>query len=253
MRANKLKELFAKNQVALGAWMGFSSSFAAEVMGHSDMDAVVVDLQHGPLYLDAALPMLQAISATPAMPMVRVALNQFFEINKVLDAGAYGVICPLVNNAKDAESFVSACRYPPQGTRSFGPSRGVLYGGPDYFAHANESILKLAMIETLAGMKNLDSILKVDGIDGVFIGPGDLSLALGLPPSPNYKDGPLKAALAKIYKAARKHKKMVGIFCTSLEFSEDMKRLGYDFIVLANDAYLLRNITTQWAKAIRQA
>ncbi len=129
----------------------------------------------------------------------------------------------------------------------------MLYGGPDYFTHANDTILKLAMIETLAGMKNLDSILKVDGLDGVFIGPGDLSLALGLPPSPHYTDGPLKLALAKIFKAARKHKKMVGIFCTSLDFSEEMKRLGYDFIVLANDAYLLRNITTHWAKAIRAA
>jgi 4-hydroxy-2-oxoheptanedioate aldolase len=253
MRPNKLKEMFVSKTPALGGWMGFGSPFAAEVMGFSDVDAVVVDLQHGPIYLDSAVPMLQAISASPAMPMARLSVNQFFEINKLLDAGAYGLICPLVNSHKDAEHFVSACRYPPLGTRSFGPARGVLYGGPDYFEHANDNIVKLAMIETRDGMKNLDSILKVDGLDGVFIGPSDLSLALGLAPSPDFKKDPLKKALAKIYQAARKRKKMVGIFCNTLEFAEETKRLGYDFIVLANDAHLLRSITTQWAKAVRAA
>lgn len=253
MRRNKLKDLFAAGQPALGGWMGFSSPFAAEVMGHADMDVVVVDLQHGPIYLDAAVPMLQAISATPAVPMARVSVNQFFEINKLLDAGAYGLICPLVNSAADAQSFVSACCYPPQGTRSFGPSRGVLYGGPDYFEHANDTITKLAMIETTDGLKNLDKILAVKGLDGVFVGPSDLSLALGLPPTPDFRADPLRKTLARILKAARKHKKMIGIFCSTLEFAQEMKRQGWDFIVLANDAYLLRHVTTQWAAAVRKS
>lgn len=252
MRPNKLKEMAAAKQTAIGGWVGFTP-YAAEVMGHCDLDAVVVDLQHGPLYLDGAVPILQAISATPAMPMARLSVNQFFEINKLLDAGAYGLICPLVDNAKDATSFVTACHYPPLGTRSFGPTRGPLYGGADYFKYANETILKLAMIETTDGMKNLESILKVKGLDGIFVGPSDLSLALGASPAANYKADPLKAAIEKLYKAARKHKKMIGIFCLSIEFAQDMKRMGFDFVVLANDAFLLRNVTMEWSQAVRKA
>jgi 4-hydroxy-2-oxoheptanedioate aldolase len=251
MRPNRLRELFAARQTALGGWCSINSPFAAELMGHSGFDAVVVDLQHGPLYLDAAVPMLQAISATGAMPMARCSANLFFEINKLLDAGAYGIVCPMIDTAEDARAFVGACRYPPAGTRSFGPTRGVLYGGDDYFKHANGTIVAYGMVETPQGLANLDAICAVDGLDGIFVGPSDLSLALGVSPMPRWRESPLAETLAKILEATHAAGKMAGIFCVSVEFAVDMKKLGYDFVVLSNDAALLRGAAQQWVGALR--
>ena len=240
MRANKLHAMFAAKQTATSGWMSFSSTYAAEVLGHSGFDAVVIDLQHGPFYLDAAIPLMQAISATPAVPLARCSGNDFAEINKLLDGGAYGIICPMIETVEDAKRFVSACRYPPQGTRSFGPTRGLLYGGADYFQHANKEILTWGMIETPQAMQNLDAICAVEGLDGVLVGPSDLSLALGAPPLPNHTVEPLKGAIQRIYDAARKAGKYTAIFCVQPEFAVDMKKMGFDLVAPGNDAGQLR-------------
>jgi len=252
MRPNRLRELFAQKKPAVVAWMSFASSYAAEVIGHSGVDAVTLDLQHGPIYLDAALPMLQAISATPAMPMVRCSGNNFAEIGKLLDAGAYSVICPLIEDAEDARRFVAACRYPPHGTRSHGPTRGLLYGGPDYWFKANETIVTWGMIETPQSLKNLDAICSVEGLDGVFVGPADLSISLGSVPPVKWREAPLAPALERILTSARAAGKMTGIFCTSAEMAADMRRAGFDMLVLANYAAILRGAMMQWATQARE-
>ena len=251
MRPHNLRERFAARQTAVGGWLSFNSPYAAEVMGHAGFDTVVVDLQHGPLYLDAAVPMLQALSSTPATPMARCSQNDFGEINKLLDSGAYGIICPMIDNADDARRFVDACRYPPMGRRSFGPTRGILYGGADYFTHANDTLITYAMIETPDGMKNLEAICAVPGLDGIFVGPSDLSLALGAPPAPKWKQAPLSDALARILAVTRAAGKMAGIFCSSNEFAVDAKQLGFDFIVQANDAVLLKAAAERAVAALR--
>ena len=253
MRPHRLREAFAARQPAFGGWMSINSPYAAEVMGHAGFDTVVVDLQHGPLYLDAAVPMLQALSSTPATPMARCSQNDFGEINKLLDAGAYGIICPMIDSADDARAFVDACRYPPAGRRSFGPTRGILYGGPDYFDHANDTIVAYAMIETPDGLRNLDAICAVPGLDGIFVGPSDLSLALGAPPAPKWRQPPLSDALAKILQATKAAGKMAGIFCASREFAADAAKMGFDFVVLANDAVMLRAAAGDWLAAARGA
>jgi 4-hydroxy-2-oxoheptanedioate aldolase len=253
MKPNKLKDMYAAKQTATGGWVGFSSPYVAEILGHTGFDAVVLDLQHGPFYLDAAVPMLQAISATNAVPLARCSGNNFAEINKLLDAGAYGIICPMIETVDDAKRFVAACRYPPLGTRSFGPTRGLLYGGADYFAHANTTILTYGMIETPQAMENLDAICAVEGLDGILIGPSDLSLALGAPPIPNHTAEPLKGAIAKIYAAARKHGKMTAIFCAQPNFAVDMKKMGFDFIAPGNDAGQLKTYATQLNDMIKNA
>ena len=241
MRPNVLRQRLASKTCATAGWCGIGNSYSAEILGHSGFDAVVVDLQHGMIYLDQAIGMLQAISSTPAMPMVRVSQNNFFEINKLLDAGAWGVICPMIDDKAAAEAFVSACRYPPQGTRSFGPARGVLYGGADYDREANSTIFTWGMIETPAGIANLDAIAAVPGLDGLFVGPADMSIALGLPPTPNWKEGPLAQALQRVMTAAHRNGKAAGVFCSGLEFADDMRRLGYDFVTFGNEAAVLRN------------
>jgi 4-hydroxy-2-oxoheptanedioate aldolase len=254
VRPNALRQLFADKRCALGGWTAFSSPYAAEVMGHSGLDAVVVDLQHGTMHLDGAVPMLQALSSTPAMPMARCSGNDFAEINKLLDAGAYGIICPMIDTADDARRLVDACRYPPAGRRSFGPTRGMLYGGPDYYEHANSTVLAYAMIETPLGMKNLDAICAVDGLDGVFVGPSDLSLALGVHPTPRWKDEPLAGALKQILAAARRAGKMAACFCAGSEaMSIDMKKLGFDFVIVAIDSALVSVGARKRVDGVRQA
>lgn len=252
MRPNRLHELSAAKQTALVGWMTFSSSYAAEFFGHAGFDAVVIDLQHGPFYLDAAVPMLQALSATPAMPMVRCSANNFFEIGKLLDAGAYSIICPLIEDADDAKRFVAACRYPPMGSRSYGPTRGFLYGGADYFEQANHTIVTWAMIETPQSIRQLDAICAVEGLDGVFIGPTDLSISLGANPPPNWREAPLAPEIARVLATAQSAGKMTGIYCTTAEMAADMRRAGFDMVVLANDAVMLGAAVKQWIGAARK-
>ena len=253
MRPNSLKDLFKKNQTALGGWCAVGNPYSAEVMGLGGYDTVVVDLQHGMMFIEQAMAMLAALSATPTMPMVRVSENHFFEINKLLDAGAYGVICPMIDDVQAAKRFVSACRYPPVGTRSYGPTRGFLYGGPDYFGGANNAILTLGMIETPQGLDNVDDIAAVEGLDGLFVGPADLSLALGVSPVPDWRAGPLADAIDRILASARKHGKMAGIYCTSLAFAQAMKNKGFDYINLSNDAAYIRTTSQEWVAAMKDA
>jgi 4-hydroxy-2-oxoheptanedioate aldolase len=186
MRANTLKDKLANGQSTTCGWAAIPSTFSAELSGHAGFDTVVVDLQHGMIDFHSALPMLQALSGTPAIPMVRSSWNNVAEIMHLLDAGAYGVICPMISTAAQCETFVRACRYPPHGDRSFGPARGLLYGGADYFAHADSHVLTWAMIETQEGLDNLDAILTVKGLDGIFIGPNDFALALGCKPGTDF-------------------------------------------------------------------
>lgn len=253
MRPNRLREAIANHQCALIGWIALNSTYSAELMGHSGFDAVVVDLQHGPLFLDAAVPLLQALSTTSAMPMARVSQNNFFEINKLLDAGAYGLICPMIDTPEDAARFVSACRYPPQGTRSYGPTRGFLYGGADYFAHANDTILKIGMIETPQGMQNLEAICATDGLDGVFVGPADLSLALGVSPVPKWTEQPLAGAIGRILECAHRAGKLAGCFGVSQQMAIDMKKLGFDFVMCGMDAVMLRATAAAQVDAVRKA
>ena len=149
------------------------------MLGHSGYDAVTVDLQHGMFGTETAIACLQAVSATPAVPLARCRSNDLAEIGHLLDAGAYGIICPSIDTPDDAARFVAACRYPPRGRRSYGPTRAVLYGGADYVAGADETVLAIGMIESASALDHLDAILAVDGLDAVYVGPSDLAVSNG--------------------------------------------------------------------------
>ena len=243
MRKNRLRELFAADRAAYAGWMSFDSAFAAEVVGCSGFDAVVIDGQHGMAGFETTVAMLQALSHTPAVPLVRVSHNSLAEINRVLDAGAYGVICPLINSAAEAAAFARACRYPlggVPGDRSMGPARGLLYGGADYALHANAEILALAMIETQAGLDALDAILATPHLDGVFVGPTDLGIALGLGVGASHEHPLLAAALQRIAVACKAHGRMAGVWCTTAEMGRAMVALGYRLVVPGHDAAWLK-------------
>src|SRR5437763_1809191 len=146
VRENKLKTLWKNGGVAVNGWLGIPSSASAESMARCGWDSIVIDMQHGLVDYTDAVPMLQAISQTDAIPMVRVPWNMPDIIMKSLDAGAYGIVCPMINTPAECEEFIQNCRYAPRGRRSFGPIRAVMYGGSDYWKYANETILTIPMI-----------------------------------------------------------------------------------------------------------
>lgn len=235
MRRNTLKDALTDGRVAVNAWLSIGSSYAAEGVARQGFDSVTVDFQHGMIGFDTGLTMFQAISATDAVPLARVPANDPAQIMRVLDAGAYGVICPMISTEADARAFASACRYAPRGTRSFGPSRGLLYGGPDYFAEANDEILVIPMIETCEAVENIDAILGVEGVDMIYIGPNDLALALGERPG-QQSDGPKTAeAVAHILARTRAAKKTAGIFCPDAEGAKARVDQGFDLVTPGND------------------
>ena len=172
MRSNKIKAMWREGKPAAAGWLSTGNTYLAEAMAHAGYDAVIIDMQHGmAVTTDKAIACLQAISTTDTVPMVRLPWNDPQVIQFVLDAGAYGVIVPLVNTYDDAVAAGRASRYPPVGDRSFGANRARFYAGADYAEHANEEIIVLVMIETLQAVENLEQIAKAPGIDGFYIGP----------------------------------------------------------------------------------
>ena len=253
MRANRLKELAKAGTPILNGWLAIPSAYSAEVMGHQGYDCVTVDLQHGMIGFDAAVPMLQALSSTPAVPIARVSKNDYALVMQLLDAGAYGIICPMVSTVREAEAFVSYCRYPPVGQRSYGPARGLLYGGWDYFAHANDEILTLAMLETREAVANCDKILAVKGLDGIYIGPNDLCLAYGAQPRPETDDPEVSVVIESLAAKAREKNMIAGIFCSSGDGARRRIGDGFNMVTPGNDASLLMSGSKSAIAAARGA
>ena len=236
MRKNKLKEIFKSGKSAVNGWLQIPNSFTAELMANQNWDSLTLDMQHGVIDYPNAIGMLQAISTTKVVPMARVNWNEPGQIMKILDAGAYGVICPMVSNKTEAENFVKACMYPPQGYRSYGPIRGLVYGGPDYADEANNEILKFAMIETKESLDNLDEIMKTPFLDGIYIGPADLSLAIGEKPGFDKPEGdPVYEVIMKILEHAKKNKIIAGIQNAKPEYAEKMINKGFQLVTIGSD------------------
>ncbi|HUF54266.1 MAG TPA: aldolase/citrate lyase family protein [Dehalococcoidia bacterium] len=235
MRANRLKGLFAEDRPALGGWLGIPSSSSAEMMAHAGFDWLCVDMQHGSIDYQVALTMLQAISTTDTVPIVRVPWNEPGMIMKSLDAGAYGVIVPMVNSRAEAEAAVAACRYAPDGIRSYGPARAVLYAGMDYFPNANATVMCIPMIETKEALANVDEIVGTRGVDAVFVGPSDLSVSLGLPPSYDQDATVFRDGLASVIAACKKHGVVPGIFGGTPAVAKKRIEQGFRLVQIADD------------------
>jgi 4-hydroxy-2-oxoheptanedioate aldolase len=235
MRPNRIKQIWRENRCVVMGWLSISNGFTAEVMARQGFDALVVDMQHGLTDLANLWPMLQAISQTDTVPVVRVAWNDPGTIMKALDFGAYGVLVPLINTAEDAARAVAACRYPPTGIRSSGPVRAVHYGGPDYLAKANDEIVVMGMVETREGLANLDAICATPGLDAVYIGPSDLAFAIGQHPRPDNPDPVHMATCDRIRDAAHKHGIKACMHCASAAFAAGAVKRGYDLVMLTSD------------------
>ncbi|MGH6814726.1 MAG: HpcH/HpaI aldolase family protein, partial [Hyphomicrobiaceae bacterium] len=234
MRRNAIKKILAEGGRVINGWAAIPNSYATEVYAHQGWDSVTVDLQHGPVGYQTAVTMLQAISTTDAVPMARVPWNDPALIMKLLDAGAYGLVCPMINTKAEAEAFVSAARYAPLGTRSFGPNRAVQYGGADYWQHANEEILLFAMIETTKALANLDDILAVPSLNGTYIGPSDLSLSMGAMPTLDPSDPQVLAAIETIRRKTQARGLIAGIHTDSPKTALKRYAEGFQLCTVLN-------------------
>ena len=239
MRPNALRNLWQADRAAVNGWLALANSFSAEVMAHQGWDTLTIDLQHGVVDYQAMVTMLQAISTTPTVPVVRVPWLEPGIIMKSLDAGAYGIICPMVNTREDAQKLVAYSHYAPRGTRSFGPVRALYYGGADYPEKANDTVVVFAMIETAQALDNLDAILSVEGLDAVYIGPSDLSLALGCKPTFDDVDPKAAQAIDHILARAQAHGIKAGIHNGRPDVAKARIAKGFRFVTVSSDARIL--------------
>src|SRR6476660_2436001 len=204
MKVNALKKKIAEGVNCIGGWAAIPNPFAAEIYAAQGWDSVAIDMQHGASDINDVVPLLQAIqSGGEATPLVRVPWNDPGHIMRVLDAGAMGIICPMINTKAEAEALVRSGRYPPMGERSFGPYRASQYVA-DYWQKANEEILLFAMVETRQAVSNLAEILSVKGINGLDVGASDISLSMGKPPKVAPTEKEVLTAIDIIVKTTRK-------------------------------------------------
>ena len=247
MRPNAAKQLLLAGEPAIGIFVSANSPLVAEAVGQTGLAWVCVDMQHGEANLGTLSPLLTAISATPAMPYARVPVNDFKEIGRALDLGAYGIIVPLVNTAAEAEAAVRAAKYPPRGNRSYGPIRGALYGGGDYFVGADQETALVVMIETKEGVENAGAILAVDGVDGCYIGPSDLSIAYGVSPNigtAEHLDPVVEEGIEQVLATARATGKLVGMHLFSAGAANRRLAQGIRMIGLGSELrFATRGIT----------
>ncbi len=239
MRDNKLRTLWAEKKTAVNGWLAIPNSFCAEVMALQGWDTLTIDLQHGLIDAAALVPMLQAMQATPTMPIVRVPWLEPGIIMKTLDAGAQTIICPMVNTREDAQRLAQYARYAPQGGRSFGPVRAGLVHGADYATAANANTLVFAMIETAQALDNLDAICSVEGIDAVYIGPSDLSLSLGCTPVFDDVEPKVAQAIDHILARAHAHGIKAGVHNGRTDVARARAAKGFDLVTVSSDARIL--------------
>ena len=237
MKKNGIKEAWNNGQTIINGWSSIANTFNAEIMAASGFDSITIDMQHGLVGYQKVVEMLQAISGYNIPPMVRVPWNDPSMVMRCLDAGAYGIICPMVNTKEECEKFVTSCRYPPKGNRSFGPIRARMYGGDDYFHHANETLLNFAMIETSEAVDNLDKILSVDELDAVYIGPSDLAVTMGYTPGTYQKE--VEDCLIYIVETCKSKNIKTGIHCPDGKTVKERFDMGYDLGTISADAALL--------------
>jgi 4-hydroxy-2-oxoheptanedioate aldolase len=242
MIPNRLKDLWARGRPTVNGWCSIGNPFTAEIMAAQGFDSITIDMQHGALDYSHLLPMFQAMRASGATLMARVPWLEPGIIMKALDAGAYGIICPMVNTADEAARLVSYVRYPPLGSRSFGPTRIAFAAGADYGDEANANILAFAMIETAEGMANLDAIAATPGLDGLYVGPADLTLSLTqgrLHKGLDREEAEMIDALKTIVATCRKNGIRSALHCGTPDYAARAVGWGFDMTTVGGDVRFL--------------
>lgn len=255
MIRNWLWQLWAEGKPTLNGWLSIGNAFSAEIMAAQGYDSIGIDLQHGVVDYQAAVGMLQAMRASGVVPIVRVPWLEPGILMKALDAGALGVICPMINTGAQAAEFVSHVRYPPAGNRSFGPTRANFSAGANYAAEANGEVLAFAMVETAEAMSNLDAIAATPGLDGIYVGPADLTFSLAqgrLAPAFDREEPEMIEALQKIVAACRKAGIRAALHCGTPDYAARAIGWGFDMTTVSNDVRMLAAAAEANVKRFRE-
>ena len=237
---NKVKEAWKAGRAVVNGWLAIPNAFSAEMFSMAGWDSVTVDMQHGVTDYLSCVACFQGMQRSPVTPMVRVPWNEPGIIGKVLDAGAYGVICPMVNTEAEARALVQYSKYPPKGTRSNGPIRAGLYGeGGTYQKTANDEILVIPMIETQQALDNLEAILDVPGIDGIYVGPSDLGLSLGMEPKLDREEPEILKIYDRLLSETSKRGIAAGLHNGTASYANRMVKKGFKLVTIANEVSLM--------------
>jgi 2-keto-3-deoxy-L-rhamnonate aldolase RhmA len=235
-----------------GTFLNLGSPVTVEIAGLAGFDWLLIDHEHGPGGEDTMLHQLQAASATPGFPIVRIAVNETARFKRALDMGALGVMVPYVSTAAETRAAVNAMRYPPHGVRGVAKfNRGAGFGGDfeEYYAHAHERLVTVIQIETPEAIANIDAIAAVDGADVLFVGPTDLSYNMGI--RDQLESAQFTETLKKVSDAAKKHGKAAGILVHSNPLVPKVRDLGYTFVALGSDGGAVRNGLLGFAQVLK--
>lgn len=252
MRPNRVKQLLKEGKPAIGTFLNIPSIASAEIMANVGFDWLVVDTEHGAMDVSTMHDMLVAISTTNTVPMTRARDNDPAVIKQSLDAGAYGVVIPMVNSPEEAERAVRACKYAPEGNRSAGPGRWRYYGGADYQRYANDEVMAIIQIEHIDAVNRVDEIVSVPGIDLIHMGPGDLAFSMGLSKGLGEKDPAHAEAVAKVVAATKRAGVPIGTAARSLQDVPVLLEQGFTFIMVMNDVNYLFNSASEALKYARE-
>ena len=250
VRVNTAKEKLLRGEPAYGYSLGAGSPIVAEALSHSGIDWIMIDNQHGSWGPDSTILALMAVASGPAVPMVRVARNDYTLIGRLLDEGALGIVVPMVENAADARRVADACRFPPAGSRSWGWGRARAYG-PDYGAWINDQLFVAVQIESAGAVDRAEEILGVDGIDGCWVGPADLAFTLGFHPSEQARRPEHQRALERVLAACQATGKVPGIACQSPAEAKRRVEQGFRFVTAGGDLGLLLGAATEGVRLMK--
>jgi 4-hydroxy-2-oxoheptanedioate aldolase len=254
MIKNGIRAIWDEGGAAINGWLSVPSPFVTEIMAEHGYDSLCVDMQHGMVDFSDLIGMLQAMRASKVTPVVRVPWLDPASIMKALDAGAYAIICPMINSGEDARRLASYMRYPPDGVRSFGPTRANISAGANYASEAGGEVICFAMVETAEAVENLDDIVGTDGIDGIYIGPADLTLGVAqgvLPPGFDREEDEMVRLIRKILATAHEAGKRACLHCMTPEYAARAIDLGFDLVTVASDARLLAAASAQSVTTLR--
>lgn len=243
---NPVKQLLKKNKKVLGAWLQMASPYAAEIFAKAGVDVLMVDMEHAPNDPLTLLEQLRAMGRFDAVPFARAPWNDLVTIKRMLDVGLYGLLIPYVNTKQEAINAVRACKYPPQGMRGIAPSPragGFGMNSQNYLAHANDEIVVMTAVETGAAVENLDEILEVDGLDGIFIGPMDLATSMGHFCDPSAPE--VQQAIHTIEQKVFASGKFLATVAGSFEKAKDLYDRGYSMVVAFADGGTLGRVARE--------
>ena len=254
MPLNAFKRALAAGETQIGLFLGMANGYAAEVVATAGFDWLLIDGEHGPNDLRSIVEQLQVLGQYPVRPVVRTVDHDVARIKQLLDGGVQTLMVPMVESAADAEKLVRAMRYPPHGVRGVGTAlaRAARWNGVDgYFAKADQEMCLIVQIESTAGLAGLDAILKVEGVDAVFIGPSDLAASMGHLGNPGHAEvkAAVNAAIGKISAAG----KAAGVFSADPAAAEAYREIGASFLLVGVDALLLRNSAVALADKFKKA